>query len=117
MPARLRPLRAGEQLREPWIHTLVQTVNELTERVARLESLEHNIGDAAMNQQLVAAGAVGGGGSMPTSLTWTATSRSSATKTLTDSNSDTATYQQATRFVMTASDGTNSYSWTFNYPT
>lgn len=117
---RLTALKVGDVIREAWLHDLVRSVNELNDRVGKLEAEPLNIGIADQQQRLIVAGAanaIGGGGSMPTSLTWTATSRSSASQTASDSNGDTFSYSQATRFVMTASDGTNSYSWTFNYPT
>jgi hypothetical protein len=59
----------------------------------------------------------GGGGSMPTSLTFTEATRGGATKAITDSNGDTFTKFQVTSLVMTASAGGTSYQWTFHYAT
>ena len=57
----------------------------------------------------------GGGAAMPTSLTWTESSRTSASEVITDSASDTHTVAIATQIVMTASNGGTSYSWTFQF--
>lgn len=107
-------IRRGDTIRAEWLNQLVRTVNTNT-RLLRQQS-----GQGLSDFYRTAPQSVGGGGggvSMPTSITFTATSRGSATQTITDDNGDQITWYQATSFVMTASAAGQSYVWTFGYPT
>lgn len=110
MPDNFRP---GDTIRHDWMNDVGRVLNAHSARLYAIP--ERSITDANNLGRQRVGGAGGGGVSMPTSLTFTESSRTSASRVGTDSASNTETYDVATQIVMSASSGGVSYSWTFRY--
>lgn len=96
----LQELRKGDSLRADWLNGIVRQVNANT-RLLRQFS-ESNLSDFGRTAPYTIGGGGGGtGGALPTSLTLTEVSRTSATYVVTTSSGDTVDLMYTTKVVMT----------------
>lgn len=110
-------VRPGDTIRASWANGVRRGLQDLTRRLATLEGQFQSL-DSNSGHNLQSAG---GTVSLPTSISYSESSRSATSRTITDSGTDTHTVSIATQIVLAATGATggmpSSITLIFDAPT